>query len=68
MPLPNPAPSPASTLMKASVDVSHRRDFIPRPELCRKNRRGIVLGYGKVPAWNLTLREIEEFLSLPHEP
>jgi hypothetical protein len=54
--------------MKASVDVSHRRDFIPRPELCRKNRRGIVLGYGKVPAWNLTLREIEEFLSLPHEP
>jgi len=67
MPLQNPTPSTAATLTKASVDVSKRRDFIPRPELCRKNRKGIVLGYGKVPAWDLTLREIEEFLLLPHE-
>ena len=67
MPLPPPPAPPAGTLIKASVDVSKRRDFVPRPELCRKNRKGRVTGYGRVPGWGLTLREIEQFLDLPHE-
>lgn len=67
MPIPNPPDSPAKALTKKSNAVSDRRNFIPRPELCRKNRKGRVTGYGKVPGWNLTLREIEDFLLLPHE-
>jgi hypothetical protein len=54
-------------LIKKSNALSDRRNFVPRPELCRKNRKGKVAGYGRVPGWNLTLREIEDFLALPHE-
>ena len=54
-------------MTKRSVSLSSRRDFVPRPELCRKHRKGLVLGYGMVPGFGLTLREIEAALSLPHE-
>lgn len=67
MPVSNPANSAAAALEKKSNAVSDRRNFIPRPELCRKNRKGRVVGYGRVPGFNLTLREIEAFLFLPHE-
>lgn len=57
----------AGPLKKRSNALSIRRKFVPRPELCRKNRKGNVLGYGKVPGFGLSLREIEDFLKLPHE-
>jgi hypothetical protein len=65
MPVPHSPRQAASALTAKSNAESIRRSFVPRPELCRKNRKGIVLGYGKVPGWGLTLKEIEEFLSLP---
>jgi len=66
MPIPHPPDQTAKTLKPKSNSLTKRRDFIPRPELCRKNRKGRVVGYGLVPGWNLTLREIEDFLQLPH--
>jgi hypothetical protein len=67
MSVPHSPRTPASALTAKSNAESNRRDFVPRPELCRKNRKGLVLGYGKIPGFGLTLREIEEALALPHE-
>jgi hypothetical protein len=66
MPIQNSPSSPSSALTAKSNSVSKRRSFVPRPELCRKNRKGKVFGYGLVPGWNLTLHEIEDGLQLPH--
>ena len=66
MPIQNPTPTTATVVSKPSDSLSIRRRFVPRPELCRKNRKGKVFGYGLVPGWGLTLREIEEGLLLPH--
>lgn len=65
--MPNPPDKAADPLKPRSNALTQRRDFLPRPELCRKNRKGRVFGYGRVPGFGLTLREIEDFLSLPHD-
>ena len=55
-------------MTRSSNSLSIRRQIIPRPLICRKYRRGKVLGYGIVPGFGLTLREIEDALLLPHTP
>lgn len=67
MPIPNPVEKTSAPISPRGNALTRRRDFVPRPELCRKNRKGKVVGYGKVPGWDLTIREIEDFLLLPHE-
>jgi hypothetical protein len=67
MAVPHSPDGSTSPLTAKSNSLTDRRNFVPRPELCRKNRKGRVIGYGHVPGWELTLREIEDFLSLPHD-